>query len=120
VYQILEEASVHRFIGRKEFDMVLEKLTGLDGTHKAGYFQCLGDVAEVWNKTGSSALEEPFIGCFPLRHFDGTVDLYIVRREKDKERNQSLVPHKPVALSLLVVSKAGSLTKVDDRAAVHA
>jgi hypothetical protein len=48
------------------------------------------------------------------------VDLYLVRSEKDKERNQSLVPHKAVALSLLVVCKAGSLTKVNDRAAVHA
>jgi hypothetical protein len=100
--------------------MVLEELTGLDGTHETGYLQRLRDVAEVWNQTGSSALEEPLLRCFPLRHFDGAVDLYLVRSEKDKERNQSLVPHKAVALSLLVVCKAGSLTKVNDRAAVHA
>lgn len=123
VHEVFQQTQVYRFVRREKLGMVVEKLTGLDGPYKTGFFEGLGQVAEIryeTGKTGNTSGEEPFHCWLFLRHLHSAVHLDLIRRDKDEQWNETLIPHQAVALALLFLCKACALAKVNSRTTVHA
>lgn len=119
VHKIFQQTTIHRFVWGKERGVILEKLAGLHGSDKPRDLERLGDVSEIGDQACEITLKEPSTFRLLRGHLYGAVNFDVVRSNKYEQRNESLVPSKTLAVTLLVRSEMCSFTKVDGGAAVH-
>src|ERR1022692_2541383 len=120
MHEILNQAAINRLMRREELGVVLKELARFNGTYQARRFQGVRNPAEVGDKAREIGCKEVIAWRISLGLFDGAVNLYAVRSEKEQKRDQALIPHVTMALSLLLCREPGARTKIDGRSTIHA